>query len=93
MNTSRIVSWFSCGAASAVATKLAIAENKALGLPFVIVYTEVVEEHTTEGNSEEWDFEGLWAELKTMYPVGITVDEVLDAPPSRTPLRAICAAL
>jgi hypothetical protein len=45
MNTSRLVSWFSCGAASAVATKLAIAENKALGLPFVIVYTEVVEEH------------------------------------------------
>lgn len=43
--TARIVCWFSCGAASAVATKLAIAENKKLGLPLVIVYTEVAEEH------------------------------------------------
>lgn len=42
---SRIVCWFSCGAASAVATKLAIAENKKLGLPLVIAYTQVEEEH------------------------------------------------
>jgi len=42
--TKRIVCWFSCGAASAVATKLAIAENKGK-LPLVIVYTEVMEEH------------------------------------------------
>ena len=40
----RIVCWFSCGAASAVATKLAIAEN-AGKLPLIIAYTEVVEEH------------------------------------------------
>ena len=40
----RIVCWFSCGAASAVATKLAIAEN-AGKLPVVIAYTEVLEEH------------------------------------------------
>ena len=40
----RIVCWFSCGAASAVATKLAIAEN-AGKLPLVIAYTEVLEEH------------------------------------------------
>ncbi len=40
----RIVCWFSCGAASAVATKLAIAEN-AGRLPLVIAYTEVAEEH------------------------------------------------
>lgn len=37
----RIVSWFSCGAASAVATKLAIAEHKDV----TIAYCEVVEEH------------------------------------------------
>jgi PP-loop superfamily ATP-utilizing enzyme len=42
--TKRIVCWFSCGAASAVATKLAIAEN-AGKLPLVIAYTEVMEEH------------------------------------------------
>lgn len=40
----RIVCWFSCGAASAVATKLMIAENAGL-LPLVIAYTEVAEEH------------------------------------------------
>ena len=37
----RTVSWFSCGAASAVATKLAIAQ----GDPVVVVYCEVIEEH------------------------------------------------
>lgn len=37
----RIVSWFSCGAASAVATKLAISQ----GNPVTIVYCEVIEEH------------------------------------------------
>ena len=40
----RIVCWFSCGAASAIATKLAIAEN-ADKLPLIIAYTEVIEEH------------------------------------------------
>jgi len=40
----RILCWFSCGAASAVATKLAIAEN-AGNLPLIIAYTEVMEEH------------------------------------------------
>jgi 3'-phosphoadenosine 5'-phosphosulfate sulfotransferase (PAPS reductase)/FAD synthetase len=37
----RTVCWFSCGAASAVATKIAISESKDV----VIVYTEVAEEH------------------------------------------------
>ena len=36
----RVVSWFSCGAASAVATKLALSEG-----PVTIVYCEVIEEH------------------------------------------------
>ena len=38
----RIISWFSCGAASAVATKLAISESKS---PVEIVYCHVREEH------------------------------------------------
>lgn len=38
---SRTVSWFSCGAASAVATKLALAE----GSPVTIAYCEIKEEH------------------------------------------------
>ena len=40
----RIVCWFSCGAASAVATKLAIAEN-ADRLPLVVARCIVREEH------------------------------------------------
>lgn len=44
MKADRIVCWFSCGAASAVATKLAIAEN-AGKLPLEIYYCHVVEEH------------------------------------------------
>ena len=39
---SRVISWFSCGAASAVATKLAIAESKT---PVEVVYCHVAEEH------------------------------------------------
>lgn len=41
---SRLLCWFSCGAASAVATKIALREN-AGKLPVVIAYTEVKEEH------------------------------------------------
>ena len=53
----RIVCWFSCGAASAVATKLAIAEN-AGKLPVIVAYTEVVEEHSDNkrflADCEKW---------------------------------------
>lgn len=46
MKDKRIVSWFSCGAASAVATKLALEENKkGDNLEFVIAYCEIIEEH------------------------------------------------
>jgi preprotein translocase subunit SecA len=41
------------------------------------VLTEVIEEHTAEGSSDDWDLEALWTELKTLYPVGLTIDEVL----------------
>jgi PP-loop superfamily ATP-utilizing enzyme len=44
MQNERIVCWFSCGAASAVATKLAIADNNGKQ-PLIIAYTEVAEEH------------------------------------------------
>jgi 3'-phosphoadenosine 5'-phosphosulfate sulfotransferase (PAPS reductase)/FAD synthetase len=53
----RIVCWFSCGAASAVATKLAIADNNNK-LPLIIVYTEVLEEHSDNkrflADCEKW---------------------------------------
>jgi len=41
------------------------------------VIGEVVDVHTAEGHSEEWDFDALWTELKTLYPVSITVDELM----------------
>lgn len=44
--TKRIVCWFSCGAASAVATKLAIEENKrGENLPLVVARCRIDEEH------------------------------------------------
>jgi hypothetical protein len=43
---SRIVCWFSCGAASAVATKLALADARKSGVEVVIAYTGVTEEHS-----------------------------------------------
>jgi preprotein translocase subunit SecA len=33
---------------------------------------------TAEGTPEEWDLEGLWTALKAVYPVSITVDEVVE---------------
>ena len=42
MNT-RVICWFSCGAASAVATKLALQMYK--DHEIIIAYTEVIEEH------------------------------------------------
>ena len=31
---------------------------------------------TSEGFAEEWDFDQLWTALKTLYPVGVTVEEL-----------------
>ncbi len=41
------------------------------------VLTDVIDEHTASGSSDEWDLDALWAELKTLYPVSITIDEVV----------------
>ena len=37
----------------------------------------VVGDHTGEGHNESWDFDALWTELKTLYPVSVTIDEVV----------------
>ncbi|MGL3149887.1 preprotein translocase subunit SecA [Microbacterium sp. A82] len=39
--------------------------------------TGVVADHTGQGHNESWDFDALWTELKTLYPVGVTIDEVV----------------
>jgi preprotein translocase subunit SecA len=34
---------------------------------------------TTEGFAEEWDLDKLWTALRTLYPVGVTVEELEEA--------------
>ena len=41
------------------------------------VVDEALEVHAGQGNGDDWDFDALWAELKTIYPVSITIDEVI----------------
>jgi preprotein translocase subunit SecA len=45
------------------------------------VVSEVVDQHTGDGASDDWDLDALWTELKTLYPISITVDEVLSEIP------------
>ncbi|MBI5161642.1 MAG: preprotein translocase subunit SecA [Micrococcales bacterium] len=47
------------------------------------VIREVVDSHTGEGQSEDWDLEALWTELRQLYPVSITIDEVVTDAGSR----------
>ncbi|GAA3926911.1 preprotein translocase subunit SecA [Microbacterium soli] len=37
----------------------------------------IVDDHTAEGHNESWDFDALWTELKTLYPMNVTIDEVV----------------
>ena len=41
------------------------------------VVDETLNTHTAEGNGDVWDFDAMWVELKTIYPVSITIDEVI----------------
>ena len=41
------------------------------------VINDVINEHAGVGNGDDWDFDALWAELKTIYPISITIDEVI----------------
>jgi preprotein translocase subunit SecA len=41
------------------------------------VATAYVEGATAEGYPEDWDLDQLWTALKTLYPVSVTVDEVV----------------
>jgi len=37
----------------------------------------IIDDHTGSGHNESWDFDALWTELKTLYPVSVTIDEVV----------------
>jgi preprotein translocase subunit SecA len=41
------------------------------------VITAYVEGATAEGYPEDWDLDQLWTALKTLYPISVTVDDVL----------------
>jgi preprotein translocase subunit SecA len=41
------------------------------------VVDEVLDVHCGSGNGDDWDFDALWAELKTIYPISISIDEVI----------------
>ena len=45
----------------------------------VDVITAYVDGATAEGYAEDWDLEALWTALKTLYPVGIDHETLIDA--------------
>jgi preprotein translocase subunit SecA len=51
------------------------------------VITEVVDVHTAEGQADDWDLDALWTELRTLYPVSITIDEIFTEAGSRNKLN------
>ncbi|SMH33526.1 protein translocase subunit secA [Rathayibacter oskolensis] len=49
----------------------------------VDVIDEILDVHTGDGNGDDWDFDALWTELKTLYPISLTIDEVVQEAGSR----------
>ena len=41
------------------------------------VIDAVITDHASSGTGDDWDFDALWTELKTLYPISITIDEVI----------------
>ncbi|GAA3582468.1 preprotein translocase subunit SecA [Klugiella xanthotipulae] len=42
------------------------------------VVTAVLDEHAGSGTGDDWDFDAMWTELKQLYPISITIDEVIE---------------
>ena len=40
--------------------------------------TAMVDEATAQGHGDDWDYELLWTNLKTLYPITLTIDEVIE---------------
>jgi preprotein translocase subunit SecA len=47
------------------------------------VINEIIDDHTGEGHSDDWDLDALWRELKTVYPISISIDELFTEAGSR----------
>jgi preprotein translocase subunit SecA len=41
------------------------------------VIAAIIDSHISEVSGTDWDLEALWTELRTIYPVGLTIQEVL----------------
>lgn len=50
------------------------------------VVTNIVDSNIVENSGINWDLDALWNDLKTIYPVGITVEEVLAEAGTRSKL-------
>ncbi|MBG6216597.1 preprotein translocase subunit SecA [Arthrobacter sp. CAN_A6] len=42
------------------------------------VVTAMVDEATAQGHGDDWDYELLWTNLKTLYPITLTIEEVVE---------------
>ncbi|WP_285726274.1 preprotein translocase subunit SecA [Psychromicrobium xiongbiense] len=40
--------------------------------------TESIDAVTAEGHSEDWDYKALWANLSTLYPISLTIDDIAE---------------
>ncbi|GGA65022.1 protein translocase subunit SecA [Pseudoclavibacter endophyticus] len=38
--------------------------------------SDILAEHTAEGTVDDWDIDALWTDLKQLYPVGLTFEEL-----------------
>ena len=47
------------------------------------VINEIIDDHTGEGHADDWDLDALWRELKIIYPISITIDELFTEAGSR----------
>jgi preprotein translocase subunit SecA len=47
------------------------------------VVNEIIDTHTEEGSADDWDLDQLWTELGTIYPISISIDEVITEAGSR----------
>ena len=48
------------------------------------VLTTAIDERVSEGHAEDWDLDGLWEALESIYPVSITADDLAEDAGDRT---------
>jgi preprotein translocase subunit SecA len=73
------------------ADRLQILEGEDISGTFAAFLDEViaanVRSYLSDENSADWDLEGLWTQLKAIYPIGLEVSEVLEEAGSRAKVK------